>query len=99
MLVEPKSQDWALNLFYEGDTILKDIYTKLYKGNKLEIEVSNITPVNWEVKSYAHKGDTDSLRYYHESNFFGFDAYHKVCEYVNFKMVELEMIIDDCSIP
>ena len=97
MLVDEKSKEWGSQWTYDGDMIIKEVYKKLYKGNQLEIQTVQTNPSVWVVRSYAQFGQSESLRYYHEITFVGFDAYLKSLSCVDFKMCELEMIVDDVT--
>jgi len=97
MLGEDKPQEWRSEYFYEGDRITKEVYKKQYKGDHLKIQLNQSNPTVWVVQSYAHFGQTEQLRYYHEITFVGFDAYLKALNCLDFKMCELEMVVDDIT--
>ena len=85
---------WASTLKVDGSKIVKESYSQLYKGNVMRITLEARDYYTWMLQSWIYKGKSPEIQYWHEIPYVGENAYTRGQEMVNFKMTELEIIVD-----
>ena len=88
-----KERMWISQYLTRGDEIYEEIYKHKHNGMNLEIKLRQIQPYQHNVVSQIWRS-TGCLKYFHETEFSGENAYIRASSYVEMKKVELECIVD-----